>query len=138
MNRGEFSAELLLQGRLRLIEERLFARLEEQSRVGQLPVGDAGQVCRSRGVALDEAESSKRCERVRHHLLEAELEGERHGAFEPVARLLEMAGVEVVAAEVVARDGCVLLVARLERQRFLRVLDRALVVAKLAGDVTEV
>ena len=90
------------------------------------------------GSSFQKAEAGERCERVRHHLLEAELERERHGAFEPIARLLEVAGLQVVAAEVVARDGRVLLVARFERQRLLRVLDRELVVAPLAGDVTEV
>ena len=128
----------LLQSRLRLVEGNLLARLELEAGVGELPVGDPGQVSGAVVVAFEQAEAGERCERVGHHLLEAELEGERNGAFEPVARLLEVAGKEVVAAEVVARDGRVLLVAGFQQERLLRVLDRALVVAALSGDVAEV
>ena len=56
-----------------------------------------------------------RSERVGHHLLEAELERESDGALEPFARLLEVAGEEVVAPEVVGRDRRVPL-ARLQRR----------------------
>ncbi len=90
------------------------------------------------GVVLEQTEADERRECVRHHLLEAELEGQCDRLAEPVARLLEPSGPEVVAPEVVERNGGIGLVAPLQRQRLLRDLDRACVVASLRLDVPDV
>src|SRR5690349_14448984 len=76
VNRGEIVAQPLLQRRLRLVEERLLARLELEPGVCELPVGDAGQKGRAGRVAFNEAEACKRRERVGHDLLEAEVDSQ--------------------------------------------------------------
>src|SRR5690242_2800527 len=131
-------AELALGRLLCFLEEHPLARLELQARICQLPVGDSCEMRRSHGVAFEQAEACEPGERVRHYLLEAQLERDHYGALEPLPCLLEVAGVEVVAAEVVHRYGRVLLVARFERERLLRHLDRKRIVAAHAGDMAEV
>src|SRR4029079_3352960 len=83
-------AELPLSRRLRLLEPRLLRGLELEPGVGEQPVRDPGQVRRAGSVVLDEAQARIRGERVRHHLLKAELEAVRDRALEPFARLLVM------------------------------------------------